>query len=196
MAIFYLILPWFSLVLHLSIAHYVYAIDFYGAELAPMFLAVTLAVNRANPTGFLPKKDLLALKLALPVVAVLVSLSNPDSLRGTIGKHFVLSITPTRLAGAGTYLTYGFCFAPAIFLQWIVVGVVTMSAWTLAPNFEQATHLLSRAWNFVCDIFTHLMPKTGLQWGIYFIASAFALLGVGAAVSVGKREPTPPPAEI
>jgi hypothetical protein len=190
MATFYLTLPWLSLVLHLSIAHYVFNIGFYGAEVAPLLLGLTLVLNKSEPTSLMPRKDLLALKVVLPLAAIFVSLGNPPALCSTIGRHLVFSITTTKLAGAGTYLTYVFCFAPGYFLQWLVVGGVTVFAWSFAPTFDQTTDVLTRGWNWSSDLTGRLMPKTAMKWGGYFIASAFALLGVGAAVSVVRREST------
>jgi hypothetical protein len=189
MLVFYLVMPWLSLVLHVSIMHYVYRVSYYGAEAAPMLLALAFVLHQAQPSALMPRKDLLALKFLLPIAAVLVSLNDPNSLCFGIGRFW---ITPSRLSFAASYLTYVYFYAGAFTLHFLIAGVLAALTFIFGPTMEQVDQWSTRLWTGCGDAISRFIPTTPLEWGATSIAAAFAFLGIGAAVSLGKRSLPPP----
>jgi hypothetical protein len=181
-------LPWLSLILHVSILHYVYNVSFYAADAAPLLLAMAFILHQAEPSMLVPRKDLLGLRVALPIAAVLVSLGNPLSLCVP-----ALSITPTRLAVSAAYLTYVLCFGRAYLLLFVVAGSAVIPAWIFGPTLDQVTRACWSAWDRVENLVDDLIPKTTFDWGVAAIGAAFAFLGMGALVSLARRIQLPSP---
>jgi len=189
MIVFYLVMPWLSLVLHLSIMHYVYGVTYYGAEAAPMLLALAFVLHRAQPSALIPRKDLAVLKFLLPIAAVLVSLGDPHPLCVGIGS---LWLTPSRLTVAAAYLTIVYFFAGAFRVHFLIAGVIAALTFIFGPSLEQTDRWATQFWTWCGDTLSRIVPKTPLQWGVTSITAAFAFLGIGAAVSLGKRALPPP----
>jgi hypothetical protein len=186
-------LPWLSLILHVSILHYVYNVTFYGANAAPILLALAFVLHRSAPSTLVPRKDLLVLRLLLPAAAVLVSLNNPYPLCLAMTNHPALSLTPTRLAICGAYLTYVLCFVRPYLFIFVAAGVAVIPAWILGPTLDQMSRASSAIWDWAANVVDHLIPRTTLDWGVSAIAAAFAFLGMGAIVSLARRIQLPSP---
>ncbi|HEX3357260.1 MAG TPA: hypothetical protein VHS31_09840, partial [Tepidisphaeraceae bacterium] len=133
----------------------------------------------------------------LPIVAMMVSLNNPLPLCFNLGSNAAIAITPTRLAIAGAYLTYVFCFLRSYAIIFVVIGAAAVPAWMFGPTIDQITNAFAKGWNIIVNLIGHLIPQTALDWGITAIAAAFAFLGIGAAVSLTHRihPPVEPPNE-
>jgi hypothetical protein len=194
----YTALPWLSLVLHLSILHYVYNVTFYSADAAPLLLGLTLVLHRAEPawrTGkagwLMPATDFRVLRVILPATAVLVSLNNPPLLWVALDTAGALLITPMRLALAGAYLTYVYCLALPYAAYFLSAGAAAALGWMFGPTYDQIQQVAGRLWDWLNVAIGWLIPETAAQWGATAIAAAFAFLGVGAAVSLAKRNPPP-----
>jgi hypothetical protein len=196
-SVLYGAMPWLSLILHAGILHYVYNVPFFGADAAPLLLALAFILRHAQPTGLMPRKDVVVLGALLPIVAMMVSLNNPLPLCFNLGSNAAIAITPTRLAIAGAYLTYVFCFLRSYAIIFVVIGAAAVPAWMFGPTIDQITNAFAKGWNIIVNLIGHLIPQTALDWGITAIAAAFAFLGIGAAVSLTHRihPPVEPPNE-
>jgi hypothetical protein len=180
------ILPWISLVLHLSILHYVYNITYQAVDVTPILLGVACLLRELPPTKFAGRRDLLTIQAILPAIAVSLSLANPDSLLLTLGKRHTFTITPTELALAAAYLTYINSFARRFAGQLIIGATAAVATYIYGPSTQQITDFTSRAWNW---IYTTFLPKTAVGNGIAAIVAAFAFLGLGAILSSRRRSP-------
>jgi hypothetical protein len=189
----YLAIPYLSLLTHLGILHYVYDTSFYGAHAAPFLLGLTLILNRVRPTGLIPRKDLLALRLLLPLAAVLVSANNPwnFALPGVAWPR--LAISPLGLALAGAYLVYVYCFLWRHARLFLASGAVAAVTCVVGPSRRQIGDARSTAWNWTSTIADRVIPKTLADWGILGLVASFAFLGIGFWVSLRKRPTDAPP---
>jgi hypothetical protein len=193
MIVFYMVMPWLSLVLHVSIMHYVYGVTYYGAEAAPILLALAFVLSHARPSTLVPRKDIAVLRFLLPLAAIMVSFNDPRALCFGLGKGSAFWITPSRLSGVAAYLTYVHFYAGAYAIHFLIAGAATMLFYILGPTVDQMNQTVTRWWSWWADAAMRIVPQSAMQWGITSIAAAFAFLGLGAAVSLGKR--TIPPNE-
>lgn len=185
----YLVLPWISLLTHLGILHYVYDTRFYGANAAPLLLGLTLVFARLTPSPFMGRRDLLAIRVLLPLSAVLVSLNNPHLLGFTVG--WDVSLTPLRLALCGAYLVCIYSFFLAYAWPLLGAGAVVVLFWTFGPAIEQVVHWARLAWTWCLAWGQRLIPKTSTAWGVLAVIAAFAFLVLGFALSLTKSVAEP-----
>jgi hypothetical protein len=186
------VLPWLSYLLHLGILHYVYNVEFFGAEAAPVLLGLACLMHHMEPSPFVGRRDLRFMKVALPAAAVFVSLNNPQLLCAAIGKHGKFTLTPTELAVAGAYLTFIYCFARPYAKELVAAGAAAGLGLVLGPTPQQIGDWSARSWNWLANAAWTLLPKNAMQAGITAIAAAFGFLGLGAVVSLRRREPVAP----
>jgi hypothetical protein len=193
----YLALPYLSLLTHLGILHYVYNVGFYGAHATPFLLGLTLILNRVSPTGLMPRKDLLTLRLILPLVAVLVSANNPFDF--PIHRTYpVIVLTPLNLALLAAFLVYVYCFLRPHAILFLASGAVAAVCYVLGPSRRQIGDAIQTAWDWTSTLAQRIVPKTLADWGILGLIASFALLLIGFWVSLGKRtseteDPLSPP---
>jgi hypothetical protein len=187
----FLIVPWLSLVGHLGILHYVYDVPFFGADAAPLLLGFTLLLNRVAPARLMPRRDVTLLRLLLPLVAIVVSLNNPQPLCAMLGKTGHVLLTPERCATAAAYLTFVYCFFPGRWLVMLAVGAGCVLTAIYGPTLAQVQSAAQRAWSWSTRALYEFVPKTSDQWGAVAVGAAFAFLALGAAVSL-RRHPHQP----
>lgn len=193
----YLALPWVSLFLHLGILHYVYHdIDYYGADAAPVLLGLALVINRVMPGPIASRRDLLVLRVLLPLAAIFVSLNNPAPLRFTLGPGW--EITPPMLAFAGAYLTYVYCFLLPYALYFLAAGAVAGLLWIFGPTVSQVLNGIRATGRWSWDQGQKLIPSTIQEWGLLAVAAAFGFLAIGFAISLKKApdDSGPAPAPV
>jgi hypothetical protein len=182
----YLALPYLSLLTHLGILHYVYDTPFYGAHAAPTLLGLTLILNRAAPTALIPRKDRLALRVLLPLAAVLVSANNPWGF-GPAAAYPRVSVSTLGLALAGAYLVYVYCFLRRHALTFLGTGAAAALAYALGPSRRQIGDALTGAWEWTSTLASRLAPRTLADWGVIGLVASFAFLALGFWVSLTKR---------
>jgi hypothetical protein len=191
----YLAMPWLSLTAHIGILHYVYDIPYWGACSAPLLLGLTLLLGRVAATRLVPRRDLLVLRLLLPLAALMVSANDPSALCLTLDKfaHFV--ITPTKLALGAAYLTYVYCFLSGIWMWMLPAGAACAAIAIFGPTVDQTETFVQNSWSNSSKFIWDKVPKTMTQWGWIGIAASFGFLGIGASISLRRRpgEPAPLP---
>lgn len=181
----YLVVPFVSLLTHVGILHYVYEVDFYGAHAAPVLLGLTLVLNRYTPTALLPRKDLLVLRLLLPMAAVLVSAGSRWEFP-LDGLYPGLVLTPRSLAVAGAFLTYVYCFLLPYAAVLIPAGAVAAAAYVFGPSRQQVLDVVRAMWTASTDAVRRVVPKTMADWGVVGLVASFAFLGLGFWISLRK----------
>ena len=133
----YMMLPFVSLLAHLGMLHWVYNARFYLGEGALVLLAISLPLARVQVADVQARSLLAALRLALPAIAMVMTLEDPVPLAVRIGGRTPL--TPAMLIAAGAYIVYVYMYlrrhaiyyiaaaassgGMALFLQWGVAAV-------------------------------------------------------------------------
>jgi hypothetical protein len=186
----FLVIPWLSLVGHLGVLHYDYGIDFYGADAAPLLLGLALVLNRAAPTALIPRRDLLVLRILLPLAAILVSANNPTQLAFHLHPGGQFLVTPLRLAICGAYCAIVFCLLEPYRIYFFFIGVAALCVNLFGPTPEQIYAMLSRASKKSSDAAWNFVPKSLAAWGAISMAASFVFLAIGAMVSLRKKPPT------
>ena len=182
----YLALPYVSLLTHLGILHYVYDARFYAAHAAPVLIGLALVLNRYSPTSFFPRRDLLVLRLLLPLGAVLVSLGNPFEF--VLGSSYpTVTLTPTNLAIRAAYVTYVYCFLLQNAWIFLSVGAGSEAVNLLGPSRQQIATVARSSWDWATNVAARLVPKGTRDWGVVGLVASFAFLGIGFWVSLRKR---------
>ncbi len=137
----YTLLPWLSLVGHLSILHYVYDVPFYGAMAAPLLLALAMALNRAQPTRLFSRRDIVVVRTLLPLAALFVSANTPAALTLILDHNGHLILTTLRLTLIATYLEFIYFFACSYWIPGVVVGILIALAAAYGPTLDQLEEL-------------------------------------------------------
>jgi hypothetical protein len=197
-----LVLPFVSIVAHLGTSHWVYKVEFYAADLAPLAIAIAIAAKRFRPATADPDAagaQLVQLQAVLPAVAVLLSVGYPHALVvGVPGGE----ITPVKLAIEAAYLTYVYCFLFSHAAALVPAGLGMFALLIYGPSPATMRHAYAAAWergsNTVESVGNAVIPETTAGWGVLSVIGSFVLLGIGAAVSLLKgppeeeSEPVPP----
>jgi len=182
----YLSLPWLSLLVHVSILHYVYNVPFFGADAAPVLLGLAVAMKRAIPTRFVTLGQLRTLRVMLPIAAVWVSANSSWALGfSALG----ISITTAKLALVGAYLTCVYLFLMTWARYFLTGGALAGMAFAFGPSMSELVDVADIILTWVLNILESLVPKNASQWGIVGVVFGFIFLVIGAAVSLMRPPP-------
>ena len=170
----YLLVPLVSLLVHLAGENRVYWVHFEPANLTPVLLAAVAGVHRGrwHPAQLQWSVGL----IAAAVVATVLT----DHDAALTGRLVGVDVTPLRLAFvAAAVAAAGVAWAhdSVLLAACLTVALATPVAWAVGRRAARAAEW---AW----DELGRLVPETPLQWGYTAIATAFVLLGVGAAFSL------------
>jgi hypothetical protein len=183
----FMVLPGLSLAAHLGILHYVYDVPFYGAMAAPVLLALTMLISRAAPTKVIPRKDIAALKILLPIAAVIVSASSPGQLTLFVDPHGHLTMTTLRVGSIGAYLLFVYLFVHERWVFALIAGTLAFFANAYGPSAQQVSNSTTSAWESAKPVAWDLIPTTAFGWGAWLVTLAFVFLVLGAAVSLRRK---------
>jgi hypothetical protein len=182
-------LPLISLIAHVGILHYVYGAEYFGAMAAPLLLGLAILLKRATASSIGTRQQLLAVRVLLPLAAVIVSLNNPHVLMFSLHPISSITVTPTHLATAGAYLTYIYCFLMPLAGWFLAIGGLLATAFFFGPSFDTIEQVIWRCWTWIVDFTNWIIPKTLTAWGIVSVLASFFFLLLGAAVSLAKPRP-------
>lgn len=185
----YLVLQWLSLAAHLGILHYVYDVPFYGAMAAPALLALAMVLNRAVPSALMPRKEVVVLRVLLPLAAIFVSASSPAELTVFFGRHGHLSMTTLRLTAMMAYLEFVYAFLRQYWVFFTFTGALSLLAATFGPTINQVENSAQSSWDWFTPIAWDLIPTTQNGLGAASVVAAFIFLGIGAAISLRRTIP-------
>jgi hypothetical protein len=183
------VLPWLSLAMHIGNLHWVYNVTFYAAQTAPILLGLACGIHHLSPTRFIARRDQRVMQFLLPVIALCVSASAPESSYFWFASLPKITFTPLEITLAGVYLTYVYCFLRPYAIPFIAAGVAAESAYIFGPPAREVSDWISKIWTLITNAIWTLMPKTALNAGLTAITAAFAFLGLGVLVSLRRKVP-------
>jgi hypothetical protein len=194
----YLALPYVSLLLHVGILHWVYRVDYFAPDLAPILLGLTVVLNRFSPVTLLPRRDLLILRFALPAAAILVSMNDPFRL--PMGLSYPrIALTPLNLAIVGAFFVYLYCFLLPYARAVLASGAAAAAVYVFGPSWQQISVAIQTMSTRMSAAADKLTPKTPGDWGVVGLIASFGFLALGFWMSLKKRpeaavyeEPVPP----
>ena len=174
----YIFLPLASLIVHLSMLHWVYRVPFAAGNLSPLLLGLVVLLRR-SPIG----REVRSLGLVVTAVAVLLAVREPAA----ITLHNV-PITTNEFTLAAAYMTLGYCFLRKWFGPLMAGGAGLAGLVLFGPTLEQSYLFLTVSCRRVLGVVEMLIPQTAMEWGFVAVVSSFAFLAMGAAVSLRKGE--------
>jgi hypothetical protein len=183
---FFTILPWLAIVLHLSILHYVYGVDFISADAGPLMLVLAILIGNVHPSRWIPNSNLVFFRVLLPILAVVPSSADAPDLVFRLTRTTQFSSVGVSMAGS--YLTFVYLFAGKFALEFLAAGAMAILAWIFGPTTVQLENWANTAWDQTYRMMMKLIPTTALAWGATAITAAFVFLGLGATLSLRRRE--------
>jgi hypothetical protein len=90
------------------------------------------------------------------------------------------------LAVAGAYLVYVYLYLLPRAIWFISAAVFVAAAALFGPTWTQTEAFVASSWRWTWTCALRLIPRTPLQWAATAISAAFALLGLGAWVSLSQ----------
>jgi hypothetical protein len=191
----FMVLPVLSLAAHLGILHYVYDVPFYGAMAAGPLLGLGIAFMRVTPGELVPRKDVMTLRVLLPIAAVAVSASSPGQLTLFLDPHGHWTMTTLRLATIAAFLEFVYAFVSERWVFALSAGLFALLADAYGPTAQQVSNSSADAMEKAKPLAWDVIPTTSFGWGAWLVALAFVFLALGAAVSL-RRPSVSPPDEI
>jgi hypothetical protein len=174
----YIFLPLASMIVHLSMLHWVYRVPFAAGNLSPLLLGVVVLLRR-SPIG----REVRSLGVVVTAIAVLLAVRES----GTIMLHNV-PITTNEFTLAAGYATVAYCFLRKWFVPVMAGGAGLVGVILFGPTLEQIYLFMAASCRRVLVAVEMLIPQSAMEWGIIAVASSFAFLAMGAAVSLKKGE--------
>ena len=187
----YLVIPFVSLLVHLGILHWVYRVDYVAAHAAPLMLGLTVVLGRLAPTWLVPPKDVLMLRLVMPLAAVMVSWESPIRFDAGL-PHAGLVLTPANLAVAGAFVVYVYCFLLPHAWKLLAAGVAMAAVYVFGPSWQQVVATGHAGWDRAVALANRLAPRTAADWGAIGLVASFGFLALGFWMSLRKQPDVPP----
>jgi len=185
----YVLLPLISLLVHLCGENRVYWVHFHPANIAPILLALTLAMNQSRLRWY---PMVLPASLGLVLMSVMISIV-PDVYQHDLQRIALGTIiSPLRIMLLGSAGMTAFL---AIVHYSLIASGASAACLMLAALGSDPIDMYFHAMRLLRVLAANLkrlVPETGTQWGVVAIAGAFLLLGIGAIVSLKA----PPPRQI
>lgn len=177
-----LLAPVVSLIVHLCTANWVYKLDFYVANVAPLLVGLAIAVGH-HDTHVTTYGRRVRGQFILPALAVLLSIGFPDTLTHVMtGPDW----SPFRLV----LLAAGLVYLDGYWFHRHSVFAVGMAACTLGfgmgPSVSDIGTNATAASERTEGWLDRLIPRTPQGWGVLSVVASFLLLGIGFAVSLLK----------
>lgn len=173
------VLPFASLLARLIAASWIYQVPFQGSNVAPVLLGLAIACARCGP-AWASTPWRVWIHLALPLVAVGLSMRFPDTLVRAIPGVSAILLSPWRAALMGAALVY----AHGLWVHRHAVFAWASGACALAALSGHSLAAVGQTLAGLGRKMASLVPETSFQWGVAAIAAAFALLWLGAVVSL------------
>lgn len=175
-------LPIISMIAHLGTSHWVYKVPFTLAHLAPVVLGLSAGIGVMDThAGTLAAR--LRTQLLLPVVALLMSISFPNSMLFDAAFH---ALSPWRCATLGMIAVYLHGFWAHGQMHFFISACLVFFAYTLGATSKLVLDNLLRAVSVGSDVASKTAPKSSTDWGVLAVIASFALLVIGAIVSLRK----------
>lgn len=184
-----------SLLLHLSLSHWVYKVQLVPADLAPLILGLGAAAGAWSRQAA-TSQGRAAAQFFVPLVALLFSQQTDSQLWMEHGR---LIVTPMVLAclGAALVHAYGwwlhrhvvFGVGSCLLLS---AGMIDASGMNAAQGAIATGNVARSTMQRVGEFLRDVLPSTSVGWGALSVLSSFVLLLAGAGVSAMTRRSEPP----
>lgn len=184
----YLTLPFASIILHLSLLHWVYRVPFVSGDLAPLLIGGAFVIGRLpHPI----RRDVRWLRAVMPAAAVVLTAENPPHWMMPLGTRFEL--TPALLLMGIAYVTYVYCFFFSRAIKLLAGGAAAVLLIVFGPSLSQLWATCAWIGQRLYAMWRWLGARTALEWGFAAMISAFGFLALGANVSLRATPPPPGP---
>jgi hypothetical protein len=180
----YLALPLMSILLHLSLLHWVYRVAFVGGDLAPVLIGVAFVIGRWSQASH---REVRLLRALLPAAAIVLTAENSPAWIISLG-HWV-ELTPTLLMAGIAYVTYVYCFFIKRALKLLAGAAAAILLIVFGPTLEQLWALVIWGYQRCLSVMHWLGGRSAIEWGVAEMGSAFAFLALGAGISLRKEAP-------
>lgn len=179
----FIVIPTASLLTHIGILHYVYNEPFTAPHAAPILLLLAIVLGRvpgpiAMKLGIPSARHARTIQALLPIAAVMIS----SSARFTIHLPFNTAVSPFAFTAGAAVLTYALTlFRP---YAWAVIlsSLAAVGVYLISPSAATIS-LRSRQ---LLELALSLIPSTRIGWGVLSLITAFALLALGARISIRR----------
>ncbi|HEY8750512.1 MAG TPA: hypothetical protein VIM11_21180 [Tepidisphaeraceae bacterium] len=180
----YLLLPLASLIAHLSMLHWVYRVQFVGADLSPVLLGLMVAIGRE---AWASRSELVVLRIVMPLAAMTMAINFPPVVY--VYASAGLRLTPGEITMAAAYAAVVYCFFGAWAKYLLTGGAAVATVMLFGPSLEQTWFAVAACYRRVVGLADRLVPKSAFEWGVVAMGGAFAFLAMGAAISLKKEKP-------
>ena len=180
----YLALPLASIVLHLSLLHWVYRVPFVSGDLAPLLIGGAFAMGRWSRAE---RSEVRRIRALMPLAAVVLTAEHSPNWSLSLGHR--LDLTPTVLLLGIAYITYVYCFFFRRALRLLGGAAAAVLIMLFRPSWDQISAMVLWAAQRVGVAARWLGDRTATQWGLAAIGAAFGFLAVGASISLRREAP-------
>jgi hypothetical protein len=178
----YIVLPLASVILHLSLLHWVYRVTFVAGNIAPLLLGGAMVLGQSARAG---RSDVRMLRALMPLAAVILTLEAPPIWHAQWGPR--LDLTPATLVLACGYVTFVYCFFFGRAIQLLAGGLAIVLLALFGPSFAQISVAINCFRSYLLASLQWLADRTVIQWGLAAMGCAFGFLAIGASVSLRKE---------
>jgi hypothetical protein len=181
----YALLPFASLLVHLYSAAWVYSIPFRAAFISPVVLGLAVALTIFDGT-VLSRWALRHLQAGMAALAVGLSVQFPHSLLFGPTASIHLAASPLRLVLMGVALMCLYAVWRDHWWACAVVASLCLAGVLLGPSLAAMWSNLAGMSIASAHVARESRPRTAMEWGVATVGASFALLVLGAAVSLLK----------
>ena len=189
----YVVVPFVSLLVHLYSAAWVYDVSFTPVFVAPVVLGLAVALRLAE--SLMERYHVSLMQSILLVAAIVLSIDFPSTLTFRLDLIGSTLVSPLRLTLIASAFFCLYAFWRHYRYAFLVTSLACLAAAVLGPTLPAIQLALIHFGHMTLALANRSVPRTTLQWGCTAIGAAFALLGLGAALSRHKLT-TPPAASI
>ena len=184
----YLVLPLASIVLHLCMLHWVYRVAWTMGDIAPLLLGGTFILGRSTHAE---RGDVRLLRALMPLAAIVLTIQHEPNWSWQLGTR--LNLTPVLLTVAVGYIAYVYSFFLKHAARLLAGGIAVVAFALFGPTFQQTLVAISWAAERIWGLLQWLARRSAVEWGIAAMGCAFALLAMGASISLRKDGPASGP---
>lgn len=175
----YLTLPMASIILHLSLLHWVYRVSFVSGDLAPLLIGGAFVIGRSRHAH---RGDVQWLRALMPAAAL--ALTAEHSPHWMIWVQGRFGLTPTVLMLAVAYITYVYCFFLSRAIKLLAGAAAAVVLMLFGPSLAQLWAMAVWAVQRIVAGCRWLGARSALEWGLAAMISAFGFLAMGASISL------------
>jgi hypothetical protein len=180
----YLTLPMASIILHLSLLHWVYRVPFVSGDLAPLLIGGAFVIGRSRQAN---RADVRWLRALMPATAVVLTAEHSPHWMISLQGRFEL--TPTLLLLGVAYVTYVYCFFITRAVQLLAGAAGALLLMIFGPSLDQLRAMVIWGGQRLTSGWRWLGARSAFEWGFAAMIAAFGFLALGASISLRRDSP-------